>query len=195
MRFTILNALIATATTATTVTAQTTTTTPPSTTWNPLPACLNLRDIMQSLNTTAVVTNVFSTVCDNAPPIYTTDYATLLRPFAANAITTETQNMGAPQLAASYMQLLDSLFELAQARCGLGEIPGGDGDLCSDRDYLEGVGRCVQANGWELVVRNAVALLPMLSARSCALQAAFFGSERLLEVVVPAYAVEFAAGR
>ncbi|KAJ0415664.1 hypothetical protein BJY00DRAFT_293088 [Aspergillus carlsbadensis] len=163
----------------------------------PLPACLNVRTVLEATDTTAVVTTLLAEICStpNAPPlpVDTTNYNALIRPFLERVVTTETANMGAPQLAPSYLILIDALFELARTQCGLDAV---EDDVCAaDPAVLEEVGDCIRRGGWQVAITNALSILPLFSLDACNRQVDFFGSGEVVDVLVPQYAGQFAAER
>jgi hypothetical protein len=166
-------------------------------TFIPLPACLNVRTVLEATDTSAVVTSVFTEICsasNSQPlPVDLISYNALIRPFLESVTTAETANMGAPQLAPSYLVLLDALFDLARTRCGLDAF---ESDVCAaDPAALAPVGDCIRRNGWQVAIRNALRILPLFSLDACNRQVEFFGRDEVVDVLVPQYARQFAAER
>jgi hypothetical protein len=122
-------------------------------------------------------------------------YNSLIRPFLEGVVTTEAANMGAPQIAPSYLVLIDALFDLARTRCGLGAVDV-EGDVCAaDQAQLQAVGDCIRRNGWQVAITNALRILPLFSLDACNRQVDFFAREEVVDVLVPQYARQFAAER
>ncbi|KAL3445804.1 hypothetical protein BJX65DRAFT_309508 [Aspergillus insuetus] len=166
-------------------------------TFIPLPACLNVRTVLEATDTSAAVTSLFIEICsasNSQPlPVDLISYNSLIRPFLEGVITTEAANMGAPQIAPSYLVLIDALFDLARTRCGLDAV---EGDVCAaDQAQLQAVGDCIRRNGWQVAITNALMILPLFSLDACNRQVDFFGREEVVDVLVPQYARQFAAER
>ncbi|KAL2793411.1 hypothetical protein BJX66DRAFT_225618 [Aspergillus keveii] len=167
-------------------------------TFIPLPACLNVRTVLEATDTSAVVTSLLTEICsapENAQPLPVDliSYNSLIRPFLEGVVTTEAANMGAPQIAPSYLVLIDALFDLARTRCGLAAV---EGDVCAaDQVQLQDVGDCIRRNGWQVAITNALRILPLFSLDACNRQVDFFGREEVVDVLVPQYARQFAAER
>ncbi|KAL4981408.1 hypothetical protein BDW68DRAFT_172443, partial [Aspergillus falconensis] len=101
--------------------------------------------------------------------------------------------MSAPQLAPSYLVLMDALFDLARTRCGLDAF---ESDVCAaDQTALARVGDCIRRNGWQVAITNALRILPLFSLDACNRQVEYFGRDEIVDVLVSQYARQFAAER
>ncbi|KAL3460040.1 hypothetical protein BJX64DRAFT_290688 [Aspergillus heterothallicus] len=170
---------------------------PQASTFIPLPACLNLRSILEATDTTALTTTFTTDICTDPStgtkrsfPLTQSSYETTFRPFVQRLVTTESAAMGAPHLSTSYMRLLDSLFNLARTQCGLAQF---EDDVCvATEAELEAVVNCVKWNGWQVAISNVLSILPLLSLDACNRQVEYFARDEVVDVLLPQYAREFA---
>ncbi|KAL2834595.1 hypothetical protein BJY01DRAFT_253043 [Aspergillus pseudoustus] len=173
---------------------------PQASTFIPLPSCLNLRSVLEATDTAALTTTILTEICTDPSnptnkrtlPLIPTTYTSTWRPFLQQIVDAETANMGAPYLSASYMRLLDALFNLGRTQCGLDAF---EDDICAaSQAQLEAVVDCIKWNGWQVAIANVLNILPLLSLDACNRQVDFFARDEVVDVLLPQYAREFASG-
>ncbi|RHZ43212.1 uncharacterized protein CDV56_100346 [Aspergillus thermomutatus] len=156
----------------------------------PSTACLKIPLVIQGIDSARLIDQAQQEVCSKGCQLRMSEYETNLRGFAISVIEAESINMGTPQLNPQYINLLDSMFHLAEGECGAGEL--GDANLCAlDVAKAKSIAQCVKANTWRVMLDNALSLWPALTT-NCQKQYDFFSSPDLWEEKAPAYLREFA---
>ncbi|KAL2007550.1 hypothetical protein VTN00DRAFT_8988 [Thermoascus crustaceus] len=126
--------------------------------------CLKVKDIVEGIDTTPYMEKAINRVCGAGCQPKVTDYEAMRR-LAIPYIQSEADRMGTSNLVPYYVNLMDAAYKLSVNKCGLDKLPGGD--LCSSPEQLQSFAKCLQSNGWRLLLANLGDILPLLSAESC----------------------------
>lgn len=147
----------------------------------PSSKCLELRNVLESIPIDQIAA-YFQENCNEGRTFKPSDYEHL-RPHVHSVIKEETANMGAPDLSDSYINLVDSMIELASQKCGMDKLS--EIGFCGDMPQTKALAECVQSNSWNLALSNIGNITPLLLSGNCEKQVAYFSDAKFLDETTP----------
>lgn len=157
----------------------------------PSPKCLQFKNVVEDIDMTVPMDMWLNKVCSTGCQPKVSDYESVFRKSTASFIGAEAERMGVPDLAPSYVALVDGFHKMTLEKCGADRLPGGN--LCLDADQMQEFGKCFQRNIWKVMLDNIVDGSPLLSADACEKEIEYFSNPRFIQEVVPAFLDKYAA--
>lgn len=147
----------------------------------PSSKCLELRKVLESIPIDQVVAYGQES-CNEGRNLKPSDFEHG-REHIHSVIKEETVNMGAPDLSDSYLNLVDSMVEMARQKCGMDKLS--ETGFCGDIPQTKALAECMQSNSWNLALSNIGNIAPLLFSDNCEKQVAYFSNPKFLDEATP----------